>query len=101
VAATDDEVEAGELEPLDGRRKDRQVVAVRARRPGQVLREGRVDGPAFDERRHRAPHVQQREELGVREHLEQPLQGLLAPAHAGEPVVDDGDAHHACPSTWR
>ena len=61
----------------------------------QVLGECRVDGPAFDERRHRARDVQQCEQLGLGEHLAQAFEGLLPTAHAGEPVVHQGDAQQA------
>ena len=40
-----------------------------------------------------AAAVDEREEVGVGKELAQHLEHLLAAAHAGEPVVDEGDSH--------
>ena len=46
-------------------------------------------------------HVDQRVERRVRIELADRLEDLLAAAHAGQPVVDDGDAPGHARSAWR
>src|SRR5215211_1348851 len=46
--------------------------------------------------------MDQREQIGVRKNLAEHFEGLFAPAHAGEPVVDERDAQprdHTVPSS--
>jgi hypothetical protein len=82
----------GKVEPADGGRKERQVVAVAALGAGQALDERRLDAPVLDGGRHRARHVEEREEIGLGEELAEDFEAALAAPHAGEPVVDQGNS---------
>jgi hypothetical protein len=62
----------------------------------EPLDERRVDAMALDRRIDGAPHVDQRVDVGVGIELTQRVEHLLAAAHAGEPVVDQRDAHPTC-----
>src|SRR5207249_6685849 len=95
VARREHQVVAAEVEARDRRGKEWQVLAVTRGRRRQPLDERRRDPTALDGRRHAAGNVQQREEIGRREELGEDLETALAAPHAGEPVVDQGDAHAA------
>jgi len=89
VADAQYQVEAVEIELLDGHREERQAVTVVPADGGQVLQQARVRLEPLDCRRNRSPHVHEREELGIRKTLAEDLQHFFAAAHPGEPVVDD------------
>jgi hypothetical protein len=59
--------------------------------PRDLLEERRDDAPLLDDRRYGAGHLEQGEEIGGRKELAEDLEAALAAAHAGEPVVDEGD----------
>ena len=92
MADADDKIEAIEGELLDGRREQRQVVAVVALHERQPLHERGVYRQAFDRRRHGPALVDQREQFGLRKPLAQDFEHLLAAAHAGQPVVHEREA---------
>jgi hypothetical protein len=93
VAEAEDPVEAVEPEPLDGRGKERQVVAIVPGHARQVLDERGVDRPTLDDRRDAAGQVDQREQLRIGKALADHLERLLAAAHSGQPVVNEGELH--------
>src|SRR5262249_15926013 len=86
-----DEVVAGEIEPADRERKQRQIVAVPLGGPRQALDERGNDAPALDRGRDAARDVQEREERRVREELAEHLEAALAAAHPRQPIVNQGD----------
>jgi hypothetical protein len=62
-------------------------------RARHALERARVDAQRVDARRGRARHVDERVEVGVREEAGQLVEDALAAAQAGQPVVDQRDAH--------
>jgi len=95
VADADDEIEAIERKLLDRRGEERQVVAIVPLDAWQPLHERRVCPQTLDRRRNRTAHMDQREELGVGKPLAQRLERILAAAHAGQPIVNEGHLHRA------
>src|SRR5207253_3941684 len=57
--------------------------------------ERREDPPPLDHRRDAARGVEERAERGVRPAAAEPLQALLAAAHAGQPVVNQNDSRES------
>ncbi len=92
VARADDQVVGIEIELLDGDREQRQVLPIEPAREGQPLDRRSLDGAPLDQRRRRARQVDEGEQVRGGEHLAEDFEGLFAPAHAGEPVVNEGDA---------
>ena len=82
---------AAEIEPAYGGGKEGQEMAIAAGGPRHLLEERRDDAPLLDDGRHGAGHLEQGEEIGGRKELAEDLEAALAAAHAGEPVVDEGD----------
>ncbi len=93
MAGGDHEVEAAEVEPLHQLREEREVntKVVSCSRP--AMERALDDVHALDDRAHRALVMDEGEDGGVWIDLTEGFQNPLAPAHAGEPVVDDGDPH--------
>src|SRR5687768_97819 len=95
MAGAEDEVEPAEVELLDERWKQRETLPVVMPHSRQPLQRGSVDAQALDRRRYRSPDVQQGEKLGLGKSLAQHLEHFLSAAHAGQPVVYEGNFHVA------
>src|SRR5688500_1037883 len=91
VAAADDDIVAVEGEHLDRRGEQGEQVTVRAAGEGDRLDERRLNLPSLDDWRDLSRHAHQGKEGGVRIQVADRLENFLAAAHAGEPVVDQGD----------
>ncbi len=92
MAGRDDEIEAGEIQALDGAGKKRQVPAVVPAQEGGALQEAGADRVALELRGDRAREVEEGVDRRLREEAGDRLEHLLAAAHAGQPVVDQRDA---------
>jgi hypothetical protein len=97
MAQRQDEVVTAHVETAHGGREQRQVIGIRGTGGGQRLDERRHDPAPLDRGRHGTGHVEQREERCRREQLTENFQAPLAAAHAGEPVVNEGDSRRARP----
>ena len=93
MARADDEVVAAEIDALDRRWKERQQAPVVARGERQALQPRRVNAMTLDPAGYRSGHVEQREDVGVGTDLAQRFEDPLSAAHAGEPVMDERNAH--------
>ena len=93
MTRTDHQVDVVEVKLLDGKREERQVVTIEPVDQRQALDERGPDAMAGDRGRHAAGDVDQREQVGLGQQLTEDLEGLLAAAHAGEPVVNEGCFH--------
>ena len=93
MARTHHQVHVVEIELLDSKGEERQVVAVQPVHEGQVLDNRRTDAVAGDGRRDASWHMDQRQQVGVGQQLTENLEHLLAAPHAGEPVVNERRFH--------
>ena len=93
VAGGEHQVVRRQIEGLDGEGKQRQVVAVAAL--GKPVQEAGEDPVALDDLATRSRHVDEGEDVGLGMEQAELLEHALAPAQAGEPVVDQRHLHRA------
>ena len=84
-----------EVERAERAVHQRQQLRVVARGARDAVQERGVDGSLGDLRRPRRGVIDRREQLGLREHLQQLQHDLLGAARDRQPVVDDRDARKA------
>ena len=97
MAQRQDQVVTAHVETAHGGGEQGQVIGIRRAGGWQRLDERGHDPAPLDRRRHGTGYVEQREERRGREELTEDFQAPLAAAHAGEPVVNDGDSRRARP----
>ena len=93
VTGADDEVVGIQVELLNGHGEKRQVLPIELAGEGQPVNRRLRDQASFNDRGDRALEIDQREQVRGREELAKDFKRLLPAAHAGDPVVDEGDAH--------
>ena len=95
VVGREHEVAGRQAQPLDREGKQRQQLAVVAGGARQAREGARGDAQGLDAGRARAGHVDQREELRVREQAGELVEHALAAAQPRQPVVDQDHLHGA------
>ena len=98
VTRADDQVVLIEIELFDDCGKQRKAMAIEPGHSGELLKHGGLWTQPFDGRRHAARDMEQGEQIGGRIRLAQQLEDLLAAAHAGKPIVNEGHPHDASTS---
>ena len=94
VGARDDEVVVGDVELLDGNRHEGQIAAVMLLCPWELLNEARMGLFVLDEAALVfGQEVDEREQVGIREDVENLLDDALGPGIDDEPVTDNGYFH--------
>lgn len=96
VGARDNEVVARDVELLDGERHEGQVAAVVFPRAGELLEEARMRLLVFDETAlSLGQEVDEGEDVGVREDVQDLLDNALGAGVDDEPVTDDSYFHES------
>ena len=96
VGARDNEVVARDVELLDGERHEGQVAAVVFPRAGELLEEARMRLLVFDETAlSLGQEVDEGEDVGVREDVQDLLDDALGAGVDDEPVTDDSYFHES------
>lgn len=96
VRARDNEVVVGDVELLDGNRHEGQVAAVVFPRAGELLEEARMRLLVFDEAAlSLGQEVDEGEDVGVREDVQNLLDDALGAGVDDEPVTDDSYFHES------
>lgn len=96
VGAADNEVVARDVELLDGERHEGQVAAVVFPRAGELLEEARMRLLVFDEAAlSLGQEVDEGEDVGVREDVQDLLDDALGAGVDDEPVTDDSYFHES------
>lgn len=94
VGARDDEVVVGDVELLDGNRHEGQIAAVMLLCPWELLNEARMGLFVLDETALAfGQEVDEREQISIREDVENLLDDALGPGIDDEPVTDNGYFH--------
>lgn len=94
MGARDDEVVVGDVELLDGNRHEGQIAAVMLLCPWELLNEARIGLFVLDEAALVfGQEVDEREQVGIREDVENLLDDALGPGIDDEPVTDNGYFH--------
>lgn len=94
MRARDDEVVVGDVELLDGNRHEGQIAAVMLLCPWELLNEARMGLFVLDEAALVfGQEVDEREQVGIREDVENLLDDALGPGIDDEPVTDNGYFH--------
>ena len=96
VGARDNEVVARDVELLDGERHEGQIAAVVFPRAGELLEEARMRLLVFDETAlSLGQEVDEGEDVGVREDVQDLLDDALGAGVDDEPVTDDSYFHES------
>ena len=93
VTRRDDEVELLERPRFGGARKEREEPSIVGDGAREPLEPRCVDGSSLHDLTRDAPlEMEEREDLRLRDDLENRLENLLPASHAGQPVVNDRDS---------